>query len=519
MPYLLRPDVSARLRELKAFAAFDFREALKPPNRGLRLPGGGWAETGGTMTLSGSGDGAGAANGSGGMTFGTNRSFDGFSPASSPCWFAAVLKHGAYVNQGSGQNTWFNYGSIGSLNGFTGWVDSGNAVVVRLGDTALTGPTLVAGRTYRLAWGRNAAGACWLWVNGKLTASGSGATLPDSDLSRILRVLTDETANRYYKGSINCLAFGSDDPSSFGMALSANPWQLFRPAVPRTYFFPAGGGGSTYDVSLSESGSATDSLSSAATLAASIAEAASAADALSSAATLLASVAEAASATETVNWSVPGFDVTISESASATDSVSSQAQLVAAITETAAALDSLSSLAVLGAAIAEAVSATDFVSAGAATYSVDVAETASATDLVSSIATLLAALAETGSATDSVSIGAATYAVDFAEAASAVDAITVQLQRFAAIAEAANATDTLSALGQFGAQVAEAAAALDVVSALGILAVTITEAGNATDLVSAPTGFGETPAGRTIHVKRGDRTITVRMAGRTINVH
>jgi hypothetical protein len=240
VPYLLRPALADKP---KAFAIFDFREALKPPNRGLRLPGGTWVETAGTLTRAGSADGAGAANGSGGLEFGTSRSFDGFAPASSPCWFAAVIKHGAYVNQGSGQNAIFTYGSVSSLNGFTAWTTSGNDFNVRLGDTVLTGPVMTAGRAYRYAWGRNAAGACWLWASGKLAASGSGATLPDSDAARVLRVLTDDTAIRYYKGAVNFLAFGSGDPTSFGRRLSADPWQLSAWRRPlRSYFFPAAGG-------------------------------------------------------------------------------------------------------------------------------------------------------------------------------------------------------------------------------------------------------------------------------------
>lgn len=230
--------MSARL---KAFAAFDFRGRLKPSNRGIRWPGGTWVETtgGGTFYRAGSHAGGGVASGSGTLSFGNfTRMFDGFSPANSPCWFALVIRHGAYVNQGSSRNTIFRYGSVTSSNGFAATMLSDNTLELRASDTALYGPVLMAGNIYRIVWGRDAIGSCWAWVNGQLVAAGISATAADSATARIVEVLGDETTTRYYKGSVHLLAFGSDNPREFGSALSRNPFQLFDQNSFRTYSVP-----------------------------------------------------------------------------------------------------------------------------------------------------------------------------------------------------------------------------------------------------------------------------------------
>lgn len=223
---------------MKAFALFNFADGPRAPNRGLRAPGGGWTDSGGTTTTIGTAEGRMAVNGSGGISFGPSRVFDGFSPASSPCWFATVIKHGAYVNRGSGYNQIFGYGSISSANGFWLAVNSSNQLIACAANRQLTGPTLVTGRTYRVAFGRNAGGSCWLWVNGKLSEARDLATTADSAGAYVLYALTDETIQRYYAGGIGMLAFGSDDPTGFGAALSKNPWQLFPSRRLHTYSVP-----------------------------------------------------------------------------------------------------------------------------------------------------------------------------------------------------------------------------------------------------------------------------------------
>lgn len=244
-------------------------------------------------------------------------------------------------------------------------------------------------------------------------------------------------------------------------AVSANPWQLFAPA-PRRLWVGAAAGGNVYNVSISEAGSASDSVSAQLAAVATLAESAAAADAVSSIATLPASV---------------------SESGSASDSISTGAQYSASVTESASAADVVSALASLGASIAEAGNATDAVSAVGVLVA-SLAETAAAGDGVSSTAVLLAALTEAGSATDSVSAGSGNiYPVSISESGSAADSIVAALVAVAQLAESGSAQDSVSAALQALGAIAENASATDQVSAAATLLAQLLETGNAQDVV------------------------------------
>lgn len=131
----------------------------------------------------------------------------------------------------------------------------------------------------------------------------------------------------------------------------------------RWFFIPEpAAGGTTYSVSITDSATATDALtssavlgaslsdtatasdtpSSIATLGASLTDSATATDVPSSAATLPASLSDSVTATDAITQSGFGtYNDSISDSATATDSTSSSAVLVAALSDTATATDAL----------------------------------------------------------------------------------------------------------------------------------------------------------------------------------
>lgn len=258
-----------------------------------------------------------------------------------------------------------------------------------------------------------------------------------------------------------------------------NPWQLFRPYRPKVYSFPTGAG-SSYNVSISEAASASDSVSAALVAVDSISEAASALDSISGALIAASAIAEAASAADQVSADAAGYNVSISEAATATDALSAVLQAASALSES-----------------------------------------ASVSDTVSSLATLVAALAEAVTLTDSTSsaLNGTSYNVSISEAASALDSLSAALVAASTLSESANATDAVAALAQLSAAVAEAATALEVLTVNGVYGISITESVTLTDSVSAPTGFGETPPSRTVTLRMADRTISVRLPSRTITVH
>jgi hypothetical protein len=325
--------------------------------------------------------------------------------------------------------------------------------------------------------------------------------------------LTD-TVSGYVLTAYNSPTTGADEPTDIAAAdalavikilgrwrrmptrMVSGAWRYVRQLADAAANLAA----NVFNVTMSETGSATDSLSAQLSAAVSLAEAANAADTISNVLTSARSFTEAGGATDTLTTTATFPRSIGTEAGSAGDSLSSSVGgFDVTIAETATAVDSISAL--LNAAVV-------------------LAETGSATDSYSNIATLLAALAESVTATDSYSsaLNGGNYSVSFTEAATAVDSIAAQVAWSRDVAETGNATDTTSAQAAFQRAVAEAVAALDAVSAGGITNVTIAEAGAASDSVSAPTGFGEVPPERVITIQLADRVVRITKTRRPIRV-
>jgi hypothetical protein len=249
-----------------------------------------------------------------------------------------------------------------------------------------------------------------------------------------------------------------------------NPWRMFAP-VRRLVFFSAGGG--VYDVALSESASASDSLGASGALTSALAEVASAADVVSAAAAFAAAMSEAATAGDSSAGSTVRAGA-LGEAAAVGDALTASATLAGSISEAVTASDVISSSGALLAALSEAASAADAIdgSVGAATYSATLAEAASAGDAWSSAAVIAGEIVEAVTAGDTVA-SIATMAAAITEAASAADQVSSAATMAAAISEAVTAADAWS--GSVGAAVltasiTEAVTAGDVFAALELLA-------------------------------------------------
>ncbi len=218
--------------KLSPWVLFNFANGIAPPNFGTQNCAARNWTVGATSIVTATPYGIGLKTGLSvvGQAYGGTRAFDLMAPASSPVWFALSVVHGAYVNQGSSLNLLVSLGSVDSSVGFAALATSANVLNTRLSNTNLVGPTLVAGQRYNIVFGRDAVGACWLWVNGLLAASGTGATAALSAVGATQLTLGgDGLAVRAYQGSIQLFAMGSENPEQFGQNLSANPWQLFAP--------------------------------------------------------------------------------------------------------------------------------------------------------------------------------------------------------------------------------------------------------------------------------------------------
>lgn len=347
----------------------------------------------------------------------------------------------------AGTNDWF-LGSAGS-----GGLSSGELQFnVEVGSTTYSAANLFAGwnasRPYLLIGRRRGttidvlrydyvAGA---WRTGSTT--NAGITTINSNSARSLKL-----------GELDTSASLNADVDMYGAYLfrraisdaevedlAVNFWRHFGPQ--RIWVPVSAGGGTTYDVSLTESVTPTDTASALATLAAAMSESASGTDTASAQAVLVAAVSESATATDTPS-ALLSLVATLNEAASAADAASAIATLGATVSESVSATDVCVAALAAVAAVSEVASAADSASWSGASYSADLTESASPADAVAAAAQLVAQVAEAGSAADvlqtaaslvalitapasaadSVAAGGSTYSVSLAELAAALDVV------------------------------------------------------------------------------------------------
>ncbi len=282
-------------------------------------------------------------------------------------------------------------------------------------------------------------------------------------------------------------------------ALYLDTWQVFKPAPRRLGRVISSG--AVYSDTLTEAGSAADSIAAAATFPNTFTEAGSAADALATAVTLVDALSEAGSAADTIAAAAT-FANTLSEVASASEVVAAAATLAAALTEAGTAADSLISAVTMANALTESGSAADALASAliavaalseaaaavdaltsAWTTNAALTEAASATDFVTTGSLYIEALAEAGSASDSLN-SAVTFANLLDEAGTAADALNAALTALNALAEAATAADSLATTASLTAAITETASAIDALATQVVFAGNaLIEAGVATDAV------------------------------------
>ncbi len=310
----------------------------------------------------------------------------------------------------------------------------------------------------------------------------------------------------FFNGDIAMIAMWARKLSEAEIrSVSADPWQLF---APRQIIIPvSAGGANVYDVTLTDTATATDAIAATLIAARAASEAASAVDAATAALLAARDAAEATTATETLAAAVTAARAA-SEAAAASDAAAAQLLATAAASEPASAADTAATTAVRIGVISEAASAADTVASGAASYEVTVTEAASAADAVASLAQLLAAQSETLAAADAVTVtgvfgvqvsapasaadatnwGGAAYSVALAEAGSLADAVAAALQAVAQAQGAATAGESVVAILSAGVQQLEPAAAVELAAAGMQTSALLTEAATATDLPAWTSG-------------------------------
>lgn len=246
--------------------------------------------------------------------------------------------------------------------------------------------------------------------------------------------------------------------------LMGNPWQLLEPLPNPLFFFsvPGGGGGTTYNESVAETGSGADTLAALAAFASAVAEAGAGADTVSNTAVLPSARVEAASAVDTPS-STAVLPSSVGETSSLADAPASTAVLPSAVGEVGGAAETVSNTAILPSAVVE---------------------NAAASDTENGLPGNLSTMTEAASAVDVVSAQLVAGAA-VGESAALVDARSAVVVTSPAIAETAVLADLVAAQANFAAALVELGFAADLPSAKAIMYSGVLEAGVAVDSPSA----------------------------------
>ena len=272
---------------------------------------------------------------------------------------------------------------------------------------------------------------------GTLIFSGAG-TAANVDYLNISNVRAYDLLNEWYAGP------NSTNSGSLG-------W----------YFVAAGG--TVYAVTITETGTGTDSITAKVTLLGTITETGTGTDSISGGLQYLGAISETGTGTDSISARYI-VHPNITETATGADVESAILAAIALINETASGTDTVSALAALNAAIAEA---------------------STISDLVIATKTYLAAIIEAATAADADS-ARATFQAQLAETATAQDIIQGFMVAAAAIAESATGTDQINAFTALAAAVIETATGTDAISAKAILRGILLEIATITDSVNAP---------------------------------
>lgn len=292
----------------------------------------------------------------------------------------------------------------------------------------------------------------------------------------------------------------ADVPAMLARALSENPLRIFQPQ--RSIVILPAAGGSTFNVSITESIALADSPSAAMIAAATIAEAMAAADTITADMSASAAIAEALAVADTPSASMTAAG-SVTESISASDAPSASMTAPASMSESIAASDTVSGAMSASASVSESITAADTVSGAVNAYAASVSESITAADTVtvamsaaasvSESMTLLdapgatmtatATISESISAADTVSGAVGVVSASIAEAISLSDAPSALMTASAAVAEAIAASDTASVVMSASRAVAEALSLVDTVLAGFPLSASVSESISLVDVV------------------------------------
>jgi hypothetical protein len=227
------------------------------------------------------------------------------------------------------------------------------------------------------------------------------------------------------------------------------------------YFVAAGG--TVYSVTITETGTGTDSIT--------------------ARVTLLGTISETGTGTDSVDAPGSTYNPSLSETATGTDTFVARAAFYSAVAESANASDLITSLKGFFCSVLESASISDLASSSPV-YVGQIIELVSGTDADSAQYNTRPIVSESATATDTNTAGFSVNS-SLLESATGTDAVLTRYIALPVVQESGSATDTTSAKQIFKVQIAESVTGQDVISAFAQFAASITESGTGTDVVSA----------------------------------
>ena len=246
----------------------------------------------------------------------------------------------------------------------------------------------------------------------------------------------------------------------------------------------AAGGGVIYNVTITETGTGTDAVSTRVVFNSATAETATGSDTFQAGLLYLSTLSETATGTDSVAASFV-FSGAILESASATETVLARATFRSTIADTATGTDSVNAPgSTYNPRIAETGTASDLFTAINGFF-VYIAETATGSDITQGNVVFLSSTSDTATGTDSIT-ARATLKGQISESASGADLVFGRLGAVGNISESATGTDVFVTSTAFGAIVLNLASVTDAASARAVFVPLVIETATGTDVVTAP---------------------------------
>jgi len=241
--------------------------------------------------------------------------------------------------------------------------------------------------------------------------------------------------------------------------------------------------GLQYLGSIAETGTGTDSISGIFRPSATITETSTGTDLAAAILAALGNISETATGTDSVDAPGSTYNPSLSETATGTDTFVARAAFYSAVAESANASDLITSLKGFFCSVLESASISDLASSSPV-YVGQIIELVSGTDAASAQYNTRPIVSESATATDTNTAGFSVNS-SLSESATGTDAVLTRYIALPVVQESGSATDTTSAKQIFKVQIAESVTGQDVISAFAQFAASITESGTGTDVVSA----------------------------------